>query len=54
MAEVHLEQGADDGKYGELSEEVVGLEEEWKIYKEAFVGAAEELYRRTSQMGVMV
>ena len=28
-------------KYEELSEEVGGLEEEWKKYKEAFVGAAE-------------
>ena len=28
-------------KYEELSEEVGGLEEEWKKYKEAFVGTAE-------------
>ena len=37
----------------ELSEEVGGLEEEWKKkqYKEAFVGAAEELCERTSGMG---
>ena len=35
-------------KYEELSEEVGGLEEEWKKYKEAFVGAAEELCGRTS------
>ena len=30
-------------RYEELSEEVGGLEEKWKMYKEAFVGAAEEL-----------
>ena len=35
-------------KYEELSEEVGGLVEEWKKYKEAFVGAAEELCGRTS------
>ncbi|KAI0208264.1 hypothetical protein LSAT2_007081 [Lamellibrachia satsuma] len=34
-------------KYEELSEEVGGLEEEWKKYQEAFVGAAEELCGRT-------
>ena len=38
-------------KYEELSEEVGGLEEEWKKYKEAFVGAAEELCGRTSGKG---
>ena len=38
-------------KYEELSEEVGGLEEEWKRYKEAFVGAAEELCGRTSGKG---
>ena len=38
-------------KYKELSEEVGGLEEEWKKYKEAFVGAAEELRGRTSGKG---
>ena len=37
-------------KYEELSEEVGGLEEEWKKYK-AFVGAAEELCGRTSGKG---
>ena len=35
-------------KYEELSEEVGGLEEERKKYKEVFVGAAEELCGRTS------
>ena len=40
-------------KYEELSEEVGGLEEEWKKYKEAFVGAAEELCGRTSGKGGM-
>ena len=40
-------------KYDELSEEVGGLEEEWKKYKEAFVGAAEELCGRTSGKGGM-
>ena len=40
-------------KYEELSEEVCGLEEEWKKYKEAFVGAAEELCGRTSGKGGM-
>ena len=35
-------------KYEELSEEVGGLEEEWNKYKEAFVGAGEELCGRTS------
>ena len=37
--------------YEELNEEVGGLEEEWKEYKEAFVGAAEELCGRTSGKG---
>ena len=40
-------------KYEELSEEVGGLEEEWKKYKEAFVRAAEELFGRTSGKGGM-
>ena len=40
-------------KYEELSEEVGGLEEEWKKYKEAFVGAADELCGRTSGKGGM-
>ena len=38
-------------KYEELSEEVGGLEEEWKKYKEVFLGAAEELCGRTSGKG---
>ena len=38
-------------QYEELSEEVGGLEEEWKKYKEAFVGAADELCGRTSGKG---
>ena len=41
-------------KYEELSEEVDGLEEEWKKHKEAFAGAAEELCRRTSGKGGIV
>ena len=40
-------------KYEELSEEVGGLEEEWNKYKEAFVGAAEELCGRTSGKGAV-
>ena len=40
-------------KYEELSEEVDGLEEEWKKYKEAFVGAGEKLCGRTSGTGGM-
>ena len=40
-------------KYKELSEEVDGLEEEWKKYNEAIVGAAEELCGRTSRKGGM-
>ena len=38
-------------RYEELSEEVGGLEEEWKKYQEAFLGAAEELCGRTSGKG---
>ena len=38
-------------KYEQLIEEVGGLEEEWKKYKEAFVGAAAELCGRTSRKG---
>ena len=38
-------------KYEKFSEEVGGLEEEWKKYKEAFVGAAEELCGRTLGKG---
>ena len=38
-------------KYEELSEEVGGLEEEWKKYKEAFVGVAEEICGRTLGKG---
>ena len=32
-----------EGKYEELGEEVDNVEEEWKKYKDAFVGNAEEL-----------
>ena len=32
-----------------LSEEVGGLEREWKTYKEAFVGVAEELCGRNGE-----
>ena len=38
-------------KYEGLSVEVGGLEEEWKKYKETFVGVAEELCGRTSRKG---
>ena len=34
-------------RYAELIEEVGGLKEEWKKYKEAFVGAAEEIIGKT-------
>ena len=40
-------------KYEELNEKVGGLEEEWKKYKEPFVGSAEELCGRTSGKGGM-
>ena len=40
-------------KYEELSEEVGGLEEEWKKYKKPFVGAVEELCGGTSGKGGM-
>ena len=38
-------------KYEELREEVDDVEEEWKKYKDAFVGNAEELCGRSTGMG---
>ena len=38
-------------KYEELGEEVDNVEEEWKTYKDAFVGNAEELCGRSTGMG---
>ena len=38
-------------KYEELGEEVDKVEEEWKKYKDAFVGNAEELCGRSTGMG---
>ena len=38
-------------KYEELGEEVDDIEEEWKKYKDAFVGYAEELCGRSTGMG---
>ena len=38
-------------KYEELGEEVDDVEEEWKKYKDAFVGNAEELCRRSTDIG---
>ena len=41
-------------KYEELSEEVGGLEEEWKKYKEAFVGVAKDLCGRTYPCEIVI
>ena len=38
-------------KYEELREEVGDVEEEWKKYKDAFVGNADELCGRYTGMG---
>ena len=38
-------------KYEELDTEVEAVEEEWKKYKDAFVGVAEEMCGRTSGKG---
>ena len=38
-------------KYEELGEEVDDVEQEWKKYKDAFVGNAEELCGKSTDVG---